>query len=103
MQCLLHTKAPQRLYEPYVLERRSCRENFPHILEEHDEVGGEAVPAPSITPQYIVRELDRAIMYGRLYRSIAPPMTLSAVAMSQPRRCNSAHSFSCDSLRAFRS
>lgn len=82
MQCLLHTKAPQRLYEPYVLERRSCRENFPHILEEHDEVGGEAVPAPSITPQYIVRELDRAIMYGQLYRSANDPIRSSNVTAS---------------------
>ena len=41
---------------------RSCLETSSHILEATDEAEEEAVPAPSITPQYIVRELDRAII-----------------------------------------
>ena len=41
---------------------RSCLETSFHILEAHDVVKGEAVPALPITPQYIVQELDKAII-----------------------------------------
>ena len=41
---------------------RSCLETSFNILEAHDVVKGEAVPALPITPQYIVQELDKAII-----------------------------------------
>ena len=41
---------------------RSCLETSFHILEAHDVLKGEAVPALPITPQYIVQELDKAII-----------------------------------------
>lgn len=41
---------------------RGCLQTSFHILEASDEVKEEAVPAPSITPQHIVQELDKSII-----------------------------------------
>ena len=41
---------------------RGCLQTSFHILEASDEVTEEAVPAPSITPQHIVQELDKSII-----------------------------------------
>lgn len=41
---------------------RGCLQTSFHILETSDEAKEEAVPAPSITPQHIVQELDKSII-----------------------------------------
>lgn len=41
---------------------RGCLQTSFHILEASDEAKEEAVPAPSITPQHIVQELDKSII-----------------------------------------